>query len=91
MTKKELIDAIQDHDTHMSKATVEKVMDFMASVIQQQLADGGEVTLPRLGKFSVKHRAEREGRNPQTGEAITIAAKQVVNFKAHKALNDKLN
>ncbi len=88
MTKKELIDAIQDHDTHMSKATVEKVMDYMASVIQQQLADGGEVTLPRLGKFSVKHRAEREGRNPATGERILIPAGRVPHFKAHKAFKD---
>jgi len=52
------------------------------------LKEGEDVTLVGFGTFAVGERAERSGRNPQTGEAITIAAKNVVKFKPGKALRD---
>ncbi len=53
-------------------------------------AKGEEISIPGFGKFSVKGRPERQGRNPATGEAMTIAASKKVSFSAAKALTDKL-
>lgn len=55
------------------------------------LAAGGEVTLPGIGKLSVKHKEARTGRNPSSGEAIEIAAKNAPHFSAAKALKDAVN
>jgi len=60
----------------------------MIEGVSQSLANGDAVTLIGFGTFSVSERAARTGRNPQTGEAIQIAAKSVVKFKAGKGLKD---
>lgn len=88
MTKAELIEAIQAHDTTLTKRDIGNILEFIAIVVKDELADGGDVTLPGLGKFSVGERAERQGRNPQTGEPMTIAAARVPKFKALKAFKD---
>ena len=89
MTKKELIEAIQNSaSTGLSKIDIDTTLNHLATVVQQELADDGEVTLPGLVKFSVANRAGRQGRNPQTGEAITIPAARVPKIKALKALKD---
>jgi DNA-binding protein HU-beta len=88
MNKSELINRICDHDDRLQKGMVDNVLNHLATVAHEELANEGEVTLPGLVKISVTERAERQGRNPQTGEAITIPAKRVPKIKALKALKD---
>lgn len=88
MNKAELIEAIQNHGDSLSKKTVDNVLNHLATVVQEELANDGEVTIPGLMKLSVTERAERQGRNPQTGEPMTIADKRVPKMKALKAFKD---
>lgn len=69
-----------------AKAAITAVFDQIASAA----AKGEEVSIPVFGKFAVKDRPERQGRNPATGEAMTIAASKKVSFTAAKGLKDKL-
>lgn len=89
MKKAELVALIKPANT--SAAATESILDALGSVVQEQLAKGGEVTLPGIGKLSVTERAARTGRNPQTGETIEIAAKKTPKFSAAKALKDAVN
>ena len=68
--------------------TVKAVLEAASAVAASTLTEGEEVTLPMLGKLVVKTRAARTGRNPKTGEAITIPAKRVPDFVASKQLKD---
>ncbi|MEQ6885158.1 HU family DNA-binding protein [Salicola sp. Rm-C-2C1-2] len=87
VNKSELIDAIAD-SADISKAAAGRALDAMVDSITGSLKDGDPVTLVGFGTFSVKERAARTGRNPQTGEEIRIAASKVPSFKAGKALKD---
>jgi DNA-binding protein HU-beta len=87
MNKKELVAAIAEK-TEMKKVDAEASVNAIVEVISEELANGGEIALSGLGKFSVKERAARTGRNPQTGETIEIAASKAPAFKAAKALKD---
>lgn len=69
-----------------AKAAITAVFDHIAGAA----AKGDEVSIPGFGKFAVKDRPERQGRNPATGEAMTIAASKKVSFTAAKGLKDKL-
>jgi DNA-binding protein HU-beta len=69
-----------------AKAAVSAVVDKIAEAV----ARGEEVAISGFGKFTVKDRPEREGRNPATGESMTIAASKKVTFTAAKGLKDKL-
>lgn len=73
-----------------SKKATEAVLKAAADVITSTLKEGGEVTLPGIGKLTVKERAARKGRNPATGESILIPAGKSPGFKAAKALKDAL-
>jgi DNA-binding protein HU-beta len=86
MNKKELIAAIKP--ANASAAATESVIDALGIVVAEQLAKGGEVTLPGIGKLSVKTSAARKGRNPATGEEMDIPAKRKPAFTAAKALKD---
>jgi DNA-binding protein HU-beta len=87
MNKQELIDAVAD-ETDLAKATVSRVLDAQAELATLVLQQGGEVTLPGLGKLKTKQSAARTGRNPATGEEMEIPAKTGVKFVAAKALKD---
>lgn len=88
MSKSELINAITA-DTGESKAAVTRVLDALAKRVGQSLKDGdNDVTIPEIGKLTVKPRAARNGRNPQTGESIVIPASKAITFKPLKALKD---
>ena len=65
-----------------SKKDVEAILKTTADVVTNQLREGDAVAFPALGKFTVKDRPARTGRNPKTGEALTIAATTVPTFKA---------
>ncbi len=90
MNKSELIDAIAAQ-ADLSKADAGRALDATLKAITGALKEGDSVALVGFGTFSVKQRAEREGRNPKTGEAITIPAATVPGFKAGKALRDAVN
>lgn len=90
MNKSELIDAIAAA-SDLSKAAAGRALDAMTDTITNALKDGDQVVLVGFGAFSVKERAARTGRNPQTGEPIEIAAAKVPSFKPGKALKDSVN
>ncbi|MFZ4539274.1 HU family DNA-binding protein [Propionivibrio sp.] len=77
--------------TGETQKTVEHVLKTTADVIGVELHEGGEATLPGIGKLVANAKAARTGRNPKTGEAITIAARTVPVFRAAKALKDAVN
>jgi DNA-binding protein HU-beta len=90
VNKSELIDAITA-DTDLSKAAGGRVLDAFIGAVTRALKDGESVSLVGFGTFSVKARAARTGRNPQTGATIQIKAANIPNFKPGKALKDSVN
>lgn len=90
MNKSELIDAIAS-SADISKAAAGKALDAVIESVTGALKKGDDVVLVGFGTFSVKERAARDGRNPQTGDTIKIAAAKVPGFKAGKGLKDAVN
>lgn len=75
----------------LSKADARKAVDAVFAAIADAAARGEEVSLNGFGKFKIKDSPAREGRNPATGEPMTIKASRKLGFSAAKALKDKLN
>lgn len=90
MNKSELIDAIAA-SADLPKAAAGRALDAVIETVETTLKNGDQVALVGFGTFSVKDRAARTGRNPQTGAAIEIAAARIPNFKAGKSLKDAVN
>lgn len=90
MNKTELI-AIMAEKSEISKKDAEKALTAFTNVVADTLVDGYKVAITGFGTFEVVERAERQGRNPATGETITIAASKSTKFKAGKALKDAVN
>jgi len=89
VNKSELIDAVASA-ADISKAAAGRAIDGMTDAIGGALKQGDQVTLVGFGTFSVRDRAERKGRNPQTGAEITIKAAKIPAFKAGKGLKDTI-
>ena len=90
MNKAELIDTVSD-TANLNKAESGRAVNAVINAIEQTLAKGDSVALTGFGTFAVKARAERQGRNPQTGEAITIEAAKIPSFKPGKVLKECVN
>ena len=90
MNKTEFITAVAEK-AEISKKDSEKALKAFVDVVAEQLKAGDKVQLVGFGTFEVSERAAREGRNPQTGETMTIAACKAPKFKAGKALKDAIN
>lgn len=90
MTKAELIDKIVAK-TGMSKNTSEKVLKAFLDSVEEALGKESKLALSGLGTFVVEQRSERQGRNPRTGETLTIPACKIVKFRPGKQLKDALN
>jgi DNA-binding protein HU-beta len=90
MNKAELIEAMAD-SADISKAAAGRALDGMVAAITDAMKKGDTLSLVGFGTFSVKERAAREGRNPQTGQTIQIKASKIPSFKAGKALKDAVN
>jgi DNA-binding protein HU-beta len=90
MNKSELID-VMAADAGISKAAAKKALESFTNAVSTTLKKGDKLALVGFGSFSVSHRPERQGRNPQSGKTITIAAKNVVKFKAGSELTDHVN
>lgn len=90
MNKSQLIDQIAA-SADISKAAAGRALDALTDSVTEALKNGDQVALVGFGTFSVRERAARSGRNPQTGDTIQIAAANVPSFKAGKALKDACN
>jgi len=90
VNKSQLVDKIAA-DADISKAAAGRVLDAFIGAVTESLKAGDDVALVGFGTFAVKERAERTGRNPQTGKEITIPAGKVPGFRAGKGLKDSVN
>ena len=90
MNKSDLIDAMAE-DAGISKAAAKKGLESFLGNVEKGLKNGDRISLVGFGSWSVSKRAAREGRNPQTGKTIKIAAKKVVKFKAGSDLQKAVN
>ncbi|RMA64594.1 HU family DNA-binding protein [Ulvibacter antarcticus] len=90
MNKSDLIDGMAA-DAGITKAASKKALESFLGNVQGSLKKGNRVSLVGFGSWSVSKRAAREGRNPQTGKTIKIAAKKVVKFKAGSDLQSSVN
>ncbi len=90
MNKSELVESMAA-DAGITKAAAKKALDSMMTNVEGSLKKGNRVSLVGFGSWSVTRRAARDGRNPQTGKAIKIAAKNVVKFKPGAELKGSVN
>jgi len=90
MNHTELISAVAEQ-AGLSKADTGKALEALINVVTDTLKQGDEVRISGFGTFGISERAERQGRNPQTGEAITIAASKSVKFSPAAALKAMVN
>lgn len=90
MNKTQFIDEMKNK-SGLTKADAEKAYKAFVETVTEALKDGDKVQLVGFGTFEIGERAAREGRNPQTGEAIQIAASRNPRFKAGKAFKDAVN
>lgn len=90
MTLDDLNDAVASR-TGMPKAKAAEAVQAVIRSIQEALGKGEKLSIAGLGVFEVVNRPERDGRNPQTGQAIKIAASNAVKFKPGKGLRDAVN
>lgn len=90
MTKTQLVAAVADA-MGSDKKTASSALDAIAAVVSKEVAAGGSITLPGLGKVACRARPERQVRNPATGETMTKPADKTVKFAIAKALKDVVN
>lgn len=90
MNKAELV-AAMTAKTQLQKKDAEAALKAFTEVVTEELKKGNKIQLVGFGTFEVSERAAREGRNPQTGETMKIAASKAPKFKAGKALKDEIN
>ena len=89
MNKQELVAQVSRR-TNVSRKVADAVISGLLDTIAEALSQRDRVTIAGFGTFDIKVRGERGGRNPRTGEAIVIEARQVVTFAAGKGLKDRL-
>ena len=90
MTKQNLVNYIAE-ETGMTKADATRALDPVLNGIEEGLKSEGKVTLTGFCTFATQHKEARQGRNPRTGEAVTIPARTAVSIKAGAKLKDALN
>ena len=91
MTKSELIDVLAEKQSHLAYRDVELAVKCLLEKMSQALASGERIEIRGFGSFSLHYRPPRVGRNPKTGEAVTLAGKHVPHFKPGKELRDRVN
>ncbi len=91
MTKSDLILRLAERNPHLFQRDIERIVATILDEITAALARGDRVELRGFGAFSVKHRGARIGRNPRTGESVSVAEKVVPYFKTGKELRERLN
>ncbi len=91
MIKSELVQIIANRNPHLFQRDVENIVNAVFDEITDSLAQGNRVELRGFGAFSVKNRPAREGRNPRTGDKVSVEEKWVPFFKTGKELRERLN
>ena len=91
MIRSELIQKIADENPHLYQRDVERIVNTIFEEVTSAMSRGDRVELRGFGAFSVKQRDARVGRNPRTGETVSVKEKHVPFFKTGKLLRDRLN
>ena len=91
MVKSELIKRMTDKTPHLKEADVLEGVNLILETISQGLENGGRAEIRGFGSFSLSHRQARQGRNPKTGETVTITAKAIPHFKPGVELKERVN
>jgi len=90
-TKVDLIDQVRASNPKMAKGQAREAVETILDIIKSSLENGEDVLLSGFGKFNVKAKSARKGRNPKTGEALMLDARKVVTFKPSGKLRKKVN
>ncbi|MBW2108988.1 MAG: integration host factor subunit alpha [Deltaproteobacteria bacterium] len=90
LTKERLVESVNIRCGH-TKVRSKKLVETLFEIIKRNLESGESVLISRFGKFSVKDKSERRGRNPSTGNDLVLGARRVVTFKCAPFLKDKIN
>ena len=90
LTKENFIDSIYNQCGHSKRKSTELVQSLL-DILKSTLANGEDVLISGFGKFCVKEKGERKGRNPQSGEDLMLGARRVVVFKCSGRLREKVN
>lgn len=91
MLKSELIETLELENPHLSATEVERVVATVLESITQTLEKGARVELRGFGTFSPRHRKARAGRNPRTGDVVSVPEKYVPFFRAGKEIREKID
>jgi integration host factor subunit alpha len=90
LTKNDLVKALAKENGYPVNQTIELV-ETLLEIIKSKLASGDDVLISGFGKFCVKEKRDRRGRNPATGEDMVLRARRVITFKCSGKLRDKIN
>jgi integration host factor subunit alpha len=90
LTKIEIVESVQNQ-TGFSKNRSSEIVETLLEIIKSTLASGEDVMISGFGKFSIKQKKERRGRNPATGDDIMLAPRKIVTFKCSGKLRDRIN
>ena len=91
MVKSELIERIAEKTPHLKESDVLEGVNLILETISRGLESGGRAEIRGFGSFSLSHRKARQGRNPKTGESVTITAKSIPHFKPGVELKERVN
>jgi len=91
LTKVDLINKVYNSRTTLTKKEARKAVETILLILKSSLENGDDVLLSGFGKFNVKDKNDRRGRNPKTGESMMLDAKKVVTFKPSGLLRKKVN
>ncbi|UCE93193.1 MAG: integration host factor subunit alpha [Flavobacteriaceae bacterium] len=91
LTKADLINQVHTSNPNLNKAQAREAVETILRIIKSSLENGEDVLLSGFGKFNVKDKSNRKGRNPQTGESLMLDARRVVTFKPSGKLRSRLN
>ncbi len=90
MTKADMVELVYER-IGVSKRESARIVETIFDVVKETLEQGENVKISGFGSFNIQHKKPRRGRNPQTGEEITISARRVLSFKASNVLREQLN
>ncbi|MFW6237040.1 MAG: integration host factor subunit alpha [Desulfosudaceae bacterium] len=90
LTKSSIIDLVQE-ETGLPRKRCDELVEDLLELIKSTLEKGEDLMISGFGKFCVKHKSERKGRNPATGQDLMLSSRNVVTFKCSQSLREKIN
>ena len=91
LTKADLINQVHSSSSRLNKTQARECLETFLKIMKTSLESGDDVLLTGFGKFNVKSKSARKGRNPKTGEPLLLAPRKVITFKASGILREKVN